>query len=192
MKAVRHLARLEPMVLDPLRDLARDAWHRAPSGKWTIAQIVHHLALGIDATATLFEKRANRTDLYRRSKPYQNVLRHLVLLSGRFPSGFKTIEATRPAEHPDPELISAQFRMGVARLQQLHEDWPLERQRAIYVRHPILGDLNLPEWARFHFIHCRHHARQIAERLAWIERGKGQRKAGRGRRKRTRNRRGRR
>jgi hypothetical protein len=28
--------------------------------------------------------------------------------------------------------------------------------------------LNLPEWVRFHYVHCRHHTRQIRERLRWL------------------------
>jgi hypothetical protein len=32
----------------------------------------------------------------------------------------------------------------------------------------MLGDLNLPEWVRFHFLHCRHHAGEISDRLKWL------------------------
>jgi hypothetical protein len=51
------------------------------------------------------------------------------------------------------------------------ETWPERRQVEVFVKHPLLGDLNLPEWARFHYVHARHHARQIRSRLRYIARG---------------------
>lgn len=36
----------------------------------------------------------------------------------------------------------------------------------LFVKHPVLGDLTIPEWRRFHLLHCEHHAKQIRERLA--------------------------
>ena len=46
---------------------------------------------------------------------------------------------------------------------------PEERREAVFVRHPLLGDLNLVEWVRFHYLHCRHHAREIRDRVRWLE-----------------------
>jgi len=31
--------------------------------------------------------------------------------------------------------------------------------------HPILGPLTADEWSKFHWVHGRHHARQIRERI---------------------------
>lgn len=169
MKATRHLNRLEPMVLHPLRDLQDDWWHRAPEGKWTIAQILEHMAVGVDVVATLLEKRGDKKNMRRRSKPYQSVLRHLVLGVGRHPGGLKAPEVARPTEKPDPELIVAQFRMGVERLKEYHETWTDDQKENVFVAHPLLGDLNLAEWARFHYLHCRHHAEQIKWRQRWLK-----------------------
>jgi hypothetical protein len=79
-------------------------------------------------------------------------------------------EPVRPHEEPDPELVKAQFRMGVEHLARLANSWPARKQLELYVRHPIVGDLNLPDWVRFHFVHCRHHAKQIEDRLHWLKR----------------------
>lgn len=168
MKVTHQLSRLEPMVLHPLHGLNGDAWFRAPRRKWCIAQILQHVAIGVDLVATAFEKRADKPDMARRSKPYQTVLRHLILGVGRIPGGLKAPELTRPEERPDPELISAEFRMAVEKMKQFDADWPKLRQESLYVRHPLLGDLNFPEWVRFHYLHCRHHAGQIRNRLEWI------------------------
>lgn len=170
MKASHQLSRLEPMVLHPLHGVNGDGWHRAPPGKWTIAQILQHLAIGVDLVAAAFERRQDKTGMRRRAKPYQTVLRHLVLGLGRIPGGLKAPGFTRPEERPDPELIVAEFRMGVEKLREFAATWPRERQKSLFVGHPMLGDLNFPEWVRFHYLHCRHHAGQIRQRVEWLRR----------------------
>ena len=167
------------MVLGPLlHGIGDDEWQKAPRGKWSPAQIVAHLAMGIDRSSSVFAQRANKQGMLRRSNPGQAILRHLLLGFGTFPPGRRAPEATRPPERPDPELVSAQFRMGVDRFATLLDTWPKDRQVGVFVQHPLLGDLNLPEWIRFHYVHCRHHARQIRDRLKWMrkgQKGKGRR-----------------
>jgi DinB superfamily len=177
MKFRRQLEALEPMILDPLEGLRDAQWHEAPAGRWTIAQILQHLALGMDAVVQLLEERKERTDLERRASARQQLLRHLLLGIGRIPPGRKTPAATRPADRPDPKLATAQYRMAVERLATRAESLPAEQQARLYVRHPHIGDLNLPEWVRFFYVHNRHHAHQIAVRLRWLRRRPPARKA---------------
>lgn len=168
MKVRRQLAALEPLILEPLSDLEGDEWHAAPPGKWSVGQIVDHLATSLDLVAEAFEHRAGKTGMVRRSNPKQALFRHLVLSAGRLPRGRKTPAQASPDARPDPELITAEFRMGVERTARLTQEWPRERQEAVFVAHPVLGDLNLPEWVRFHYVHCRHHAHQLAVRRRWL------------------------
>lgn len=168
MKVTHQLSRLESLILDPLHGLDGEDWHLAPAHKWGVAQIVEHCAIGVDNVGATLERRADKAAMKRRSKPYQTMLRHLVLGIGRLPSGLPAVRGTEPSERPDPELVKARFRMGVERLRRLSEDWPEEQQVNRFVVHPLLGDLNLPEWVRFHYLHCRHHARQIDDRIAWL------------------------
>ncbi len=37
--------------------------------------------------------------------------------------------------------------------------------RARILDHPVLGPLNVGEWRKFHWVHGKHHARQIRERI---------------------------
>jgi hypothetical protein len=170
MKVRRQLAALEPMILSSLEGVQKEAWHRAPPGRWSVAQVLSHLALGLDAVVQKLEERKHRTDLARRANPSQHLLRHLMLGIGRIPPGRRHAEGTIPGDRPDPELVTAQFRMAIRRLEELCETLPPEQQQRVFVRHPVLGDLNLPEWVRFFFVHNRHHAHQIEVRLQWLER----------------------
>ncbi len=173
MRVRRQLARLEPLVLNPVHGLSEEDWHRAPREKWTVAQIVEHLAVSVDLVAQMFEERGEVQRMRRRTKPHQTVLRHLVLGVGRMPGGIKTFQAAAPSDAPDPELSAAQFRMGVELLRHLADAWPEEQQENVFVGHPLLGDLNLPEWVRFHYLHCREHGRQIKDLLDWMGKSSG-------------------
>jgi hypothetical protein len=170
MKVSHHLARLEPMVLHPVRGIAGADWHRAPDGKWSIAQIMQHLAIGIDLVGEAFEGLSGEAPMERQSKPYQSALRHLTLGIGKYPGTLKALPHAKPDAKPDPELVAAQFRMGVEQYRTLAAEWPTEKQLTRFVSHPVLGELNFPEWVRFHYLHCRHHATEIDHRVKWIKR----------------------
>jgi hypothetical protein len=165
MKVTRQLSSLEPLVLDPLEGISASDWTTAPPGKWNIAQIVEHLAIAFDLVATGFAALPEVGTGERVATPAQSVLRHTLLGSGEFPPGMKAPDISQPSDAPDPELVVARFRMGVEHTRALVEDWPQERQLSSYLRHPVLGDLNLPEWVRYHFVHCTLHSRQIEKRL---------------------------
>ena len=171
MKVARQLSSLESMVLDPLRDVSAADWRRAPEGKWNLAQIVEHLAIAFDLVANGFAALPGGELKAREATPAQSVLRHALLGSGELPKGMKAPDISKPSEDPDPELVVARFRMGIERTRALLEDWPKERQEGTFLRHPVLGDLNLPEWVRFHFVHCTLHLRQVEKRLAQLASG---------------------
>jgi hypothetical protein len=159
---------LESIVIDPLKEIKSSQWVTAPEGKWSIAQIVEHLAIAFDLVATGFASLPEGEPKERQATPAQAVLRHALLGSGELPKGMRAPDISHPSDDPDPELVVARFRMGVEQTRTLVEDWPQERQVSSFLRHPVLGDLNLPEWVRFHYVHCSLHARQIEKRLAQL------------------------
>ena len=170
MKVARQLSSLESLVLDPLREVSTGAWRSAPEGKWCLAQIVEHLAIAFDVVVNGFEVHPEQETREREATPAQSVLRHALLGGGELPAGMKAPDISEPSEDPDPELVVARFRMGIERTRALVEDWSEEKQVVSFLRHPVLGDLNLPEWVRFHFVHCTLHARQIERRLGDLKR----------------------
>lgn len=168
MKVRRQLERVEPMILNPIRRLEGEDWHRTPPGKWSIGQIVGHLAKTADVVATQFAGLEEAPAMERVCTPKQALARHVVLGLGKPPRLKRMPSVVRPEERPDPELARAQFRMGVERMLHFVETWPMERQVGLFVKHPGLGDLNLPEWGRFLYVHCRHQAHNIRVRLRWL------------------------
>jgi hypothetical protein len=159
-------AAIPDVVLGPLAGRAEADWHRAPPGKWTPAQIVHHLAISLDMSGRTFEERRGKPPMRRRSRTARERLAYfLVLQVGWMPSGRRAPELTRPAERPDPRVVERQLRDGVARFLALERELLPLRRDDLFVKNPALGDLTLPEWLRFHVRHCAHHARQIRARL---------------------------
>ncbi len=169
MKVLRQLSNLESIVLSPIQDVSADHWSDTPDGKWSLAQIVEHLAIAVDLVANGFAALPEGANSEREATPAQSVLRHTLLGSGELPRGMKAPDISEPSEDPEPELVIARLRMGIEHTRALVEDWTEEKQVGTYLRHPVLGDLNLPEWVRFHFVHCTLHARQIEKRLGNFE-----------------------
>lgn len=155
------------LVLGPLAGRPEADWFRAPGGRWSPVQIVHHLALSIDGSGRAFEARRAHAPMQRRPRTVLELLGDLVIVRlGWNPPGLQAPAAARPAEHPERAVVAQQLRDGVARFLALERDLLPARASDLFVKHPRLGDLTFPEWQRFHVVHCGHHAKQIRARLA--------------------------
>src|SRR5205814_10302931 len=109
-------AGIPDVVLGPLAGRPEADWHRAPPGKWTPAQIVHHLAISIDGSGRVFEQRRAKPPMRRRPRPLRQRVWHFLYIDvGWIPSGRRAPEVTEPAEHPDARAVERQLRDGVTR-----------------------------------------------------------------------------
>lgn len=154
------------IVLGPLQGKPDPAWSQAPHGKWSPGEIVSHLATVIDRSATGFESRADRDPMKRRGGGLLlPVARAMVLGAGWFPPGRKAPEGTAPPPAPDRAETEASLRRGVERFLALEQRLLPVRAHNLFLKHPVLGDLTLGEFMRFHVVHAEHHARQIRQRL---------------------------
>jgi hypothetical protein len=181
MKIRRQLEALEPMILTRLHGVSGDDWHAAPLGRRSLAQILHHVAVSTDAAVETLERQRERAGPQRRATARQHLMRHVLLGVGRFPPGGTALKGHPAEERPDPELAKAQLRMAVQRLAALAEALPPERQERLFVPHPLIGDLNFPEWIRYLYIQNRHHAHQMTVRMRWLQRRAKTRRPARGR-----------
>ena len=158
---------LPDLVLGPLTGRPDTDWHRAPPGKWCPGQIVEHLTLLLEYSARTFHSRRAKEPMRRRARsPREWAGYFLVLRVGWIPSGWRAPVPVRPAEHPERTEMERRFREAVERCAVLERELLPSRAGDLFVKHAVLGDLTLPEWRRFHVLHCAHHARQIRARLA--------------------------
>ena len=118
------------------------------SGRWTLGQILHHLAQSIRLSV-----RDVRPSQAQPPEPDQarrfEVRRRRFFRTGRFPEGVEIPhEALLPPLDADEQVESESLRKSL-RL--------LEKSRGPFPSHPYLGPLTREEWHSFHRIHCAHH-----------------------------------
>jgi hypothetical protein len=91
---------------------------------------------------------------------------------GHMPRGRKAPARAMPRNMAAEEVRSA----AAAELQKMGSGFvECERRFGVGTKimdHPFLGPLTAGEWQKFHWVHGRHHARQIRERVRFgLERG---------------------
>jgi len=136
-------------------------------GKWNSAQVLEHLYLTYHNTnkgiAKCLEKGAPLGT--------QVTLKHrlstlLVVNAGYFPGGRKSPERAVPKGMPSDQVL----REIIPEILKMDEGFAeCERKFGADARvldHPVLGPFTVGQWRKFHWVHGRHHARQIRERLA--------------------------
>jgi hypothetical protein len=88
----------------------------------------------------------------------------LVVELGHMPRGLQAPARVKPTGQPSVTAVAD----ALAQLD--HMDETLSRcemrfgRRALLADHPILGPLSLRQWRRFHWVHTRHHMRQLRTR----------------------------
>ena len=160
-------ATLPDLVFAPLAGRPDADWHRAPPGKWTPVQIAEHLAKGLDRSSRRFVEQRHKPPMRRRPRTWPGFLAYQAIIRlGWFPAGFSAPDGTSPGDRPDTAAVQRTFRDAHARFLDLERQLLPARRHDLFVKHPVLGDLMLEEWMRFHTVHCGHHLKQILGRLA--------------------------
>lgn len=136
-------------------------------GKWTVAQIVEHLAKGYGGTAHVLGRCLDQDQPKARAVTFKDrLLAFVVVDCGYLPEGRQAPEVTRPADAPPADVVER----ALAALGDLDEVAARAEDRfgarTPLVNHPIIGPLGVDRWRRFHWIHTRHHVKQIAMRAA--------------------------
>ena len=136
------------------------AWH--PEGKWSSANVLEHLSMAFSGTVKGVSRMlaAGKPDC--RASTVRDILNVAVVVkAGYFPPG-------RPAPAMVvPKGISPQEAMRGIRENLIAVDAAITQceekfgSRVKILTHPILGPLSAREWRKFHFVHTRHHMKQI-------------------------------
>lgn len=143
--------------------LSTEGWLRAEPGHWNSAQIVEHLGKAFGSTAYILDKCVTdgapkaRTPSWR-----QRLFTALVVEVGYFPTGVRAPEMTLPEGLSGPDAL-AFAREALGALDDAASRAAVRfGARVPIANHPILGGFSVRQWRRFHWMHTRHHVRQIA------------------------------
>lgn len=157
------LAQIEGMVTSATAGMTEEqlAWH--PEGKWSSSQVLEHLCKTYTGTVLGYQKvmTANRS-LATSSRGIQPLARFLLLKLGYFPSGRKSPERVLPGsgwagQHALKSILEELAKL-IAAQQKVEKTFAGVK----VVDHPALGPFTPEEWARFHYIHTKHHMKQVA------------------------------
>lgn len=162
---MRSFSDIPERLLGPLAGQDDTVWHGGPPGAWSPGEIVSHVATAIANSAEGFSSRTDKPAMRRRwSGPAVAVARLVVLTTGWIPSGRKSPATALPQVKPVRAATEAQLRAGVAALERLAAALLPARRHDLFVKHPVLGDLTIEEWMRFHVVHTEHHRKQLLRR----------------------------
>lgn len=140
---------------------------RAQDGKWSPAQVLEHLGKAFGGSAKAFELQLQAGELQpMRPLTFKDrVGIFLICKVGYFPEGRKAPPMTLPAEAPLGLATLQRTRENLVRagkaLDQMEEKWGTGVK---VFTHPVLGPLTVSQWRKFHFVHARHHMKQVRAR----------------------------
>jgi hypothetical protein len=146
---------------------ATQAHPRGDASVWSVQEVIEHLlATYATCTASLDGRLAKARPLESPRSFKVRFWQWMIIDVGYFPAGRKAPDAVRPGV----VTIAAQDGAGLdqavsAALARL--DSTLDRVQAVYpsrpvVTHMVLGPLTVRQWRKFHRVHARHHAKQLA------------------------------
>jgi hypothetical protein len=160
------IERTHRLLIEALHGLT-DVHANAPrtDGKWSIAQIVEHLDLAYTLNSAAMRRRIEKGHLPPKPRNLRQAFARAVVVGlGYFPSGRRGPERTMPQGRP-----FADVRAGLHQhLTDLDDAFTAAERMfgasAPILDHPFIGPFSVADWRKFHWIHTRHHARQIQER----------------------------
>ena len=152
-------------IEDATRGMSPEQLERHPEGKWPAAGVLEHLSITFGGTARLMRKCLD-DGKPRGSAPTlkHTLLTFVVTGLGYFPSGRKAPDFAQPKGAGGEAALQAIRDNLVAMDTALAECEQRFGTEVKMADHFALGPLSVPQWRRFHWVHTRHHMKQI-ERL---------------------------
>jgi hypothetical protein len=135
---------------------------RPAEGKWSSAEILEHLGLTYTGTVKNLERSlAAGRPLGGAPTLKQRLKKSLLVDFGYLPTGRESPEAAKPKGMP-AENILGEINSQIAQLDDVIEKCESKFGRRSFVaNHPILGPFTTRQWRKFHWVHGRHHIKQI-------------------------------
>jgi Protein of unknown function (DUF1569) len=117
-------------------------------GRWSLGQILHHLASAIRLTIRSDEPSTPAPLDADRSRVFE-VRRRRFFGQGRFPEGGEIPHPSLvPPQGADEQVEAESLRFAIREFEAFEGPFPA---------HPVLGPLSKAEWDHFHRIHSAHH-----------------------------------
>jgi hypothetical protein len=161
-----YLEQLQQAIATATRGMTREELAPHPEGnadgKWCVAEVLEHLYLTYTGTIKGCER------CLQAGKPLagpitlkQRARITLVVRLSHLPKGRKAPEHATP-KGMSPEKVVAEIGATIATMGELIAQCEARYgARTRVLDHPILGPLTARQWRKFHWVHGRHHVKQI-------------------------------
>lgn len=164
------LERLQAAIVSSTRNMTTAELTHHPEGKWSAAEILEHLYLTYTGTVKAFQRclEAGQPKISP-STLKQRIALAVTVGAGYMPRGRIAPKHTVPRGAP-PEKILAEIGDKIRAMDEIIAQ--CEHRfggNAKLLDHPILGALTGKQWRKFHYVHGRHHVRQIARLRSSVE-----------------------
>jgi Protein of unknown function (DUF1569) len=158
----RHLEQLQQAIAEAIGDMTTEQIEFHPEGKWCAAEVLEHLYLTYRGTVKGCERCVQEGKALARKPSLQDRIRTAVVVElGYMPQGRKSPERARPKGMRSEEVVKAILSELVAMDAAITRcEERLGRRRRI-LDHPVLGPLTAQQWRKFHWVHGRHHVKQL-------------------------------
>jgi len=157
-----YLRRLQDAIASATRDMSVAQLTQHAEGKWSAAEVLEHLYLTYSGTEKGFRRCLESAQPLATSLTMkQRLSKAVVLGAGYMPDGRQAPKAATPRGMPAEEVVAkipgqiAAMDEAIARCEDLYG------ARRLLLDHPFLGPLTAPQWRKFHWVHGRHHVKQI-------------------------------
>jgi hypothetical protein len=158
----RHLQRLQDAIGNAAHGMSAEQLACHPEGKWCAAEVLEHLYLTYRGTVKGCERCLEEGKPLAHTPTLQDRLRTTVVVSlGYMPGGRKAPERSTPRGMAAEEVLKA-IGPEIAAMDDAITRCEVRFGRGTRVLdHPILGPLTAQQWRKFHWVHGRHHVKQI-------------------------------
>jgi Protein of unknown function (DUF1569) len=157
-----YLERLHEAITSAIHGITTEDLTRHPEGKWSTAEVLEHLCLTYAGTMKGFE-RCLATGKPLGGAPTLKQRASIALITGwgYFPEGRQAPSFTCP-QGMAAEKVVAEIGPQIAAMDRLIAQCEARYgERTRLLDHPVLGPLTARQWRRFHWVHGRHHVKQI-------------------------------
>jgi hypothetical protein len=164
-----YLQRLHAAITSVTGGMTAEQLKRHPEGKWCAAEILEHLYYtytgtikGMEVCLEMGKPQARRPTLKERLQIFW------VIEAGFFPEGRTAPERSRPRGMSAEEVVQQIGAKIIAMDDVIGQCEHCFGPHTLVRDHPILGPLTCRQWRKFHWVHGRHHIKQIT-RLRELE-----------------------
>jgi hypothetical protein len=157
-----YLQRLQQAIASATRDMSAEDLLRHPEGKWSTAEILEHLYLTYTGTTKAFERCLQAGEPQARTPMLKDRVRTFAVTGlGHLPEGRKSPKHALPRGMVVEEVVRDIGPRILAMDDQIAKCEARFGKGTRVLDHPILGPLTGRQWRKFHWVHGRHHLKQI-------------------------------